>query len=302
MKPIRRQNTSKALSLACGAALGTASLFAYTALPAAADTGSGASPTSATPAAAEELAPLVAKMEGLNVTSSRVSGEVTLSGHLPRKLLSLKEQTATITAEENTFPAAATVTETALGKTVTVRLVNGKLYLNDPALAAHDGGRPWVQVDSHEVSALQRVDNGSALGGSLGTYKSVATLLKGVTAVSSLGASTVNGQSVTGFAGTIAPTKIEEPNLPAGLRTRIRKLNLKLSGTVEAFIAADGLPVRTVYALGIGDVHMKITENVLAVDEAIVAVTPPAASETITASKVRALVAKKKKKVASKAS
>ncbi len=287
--------------MACGAALGAASLFAYAAVPAAADTGSGASPSSGTPAAAEELAPLVQKMEALSVTSSRVSGEVTLSGHLPRKLLALKEQTATFTGEESTFPPAATITETALGKTLTVRLVNGKAYLEDPALAARDGGKPWVQVDSHEVGALQSVQNGTALSGSLGSYKGVASLLKGVTAVSALGASTLNGQSVTGFSGTITPTKIEEPNLPAGLRTRIRKLNLKLSGTVEAFIAADGLPVRTVFELGIGDVHMKVTDNVLAVDEAIVAVTAPAASETITASQEHALLAKKKK-AASKAS
>jgi hypothetical protein len=300
MKPTRRTLTSKALSLACGGAVGAASLFAYGTVPAAADTGSGATPSSGTPAAAEELAPLVQKMEALSVTSSRVSGEVTLSGHLPRKLLSLKEQTTTFTGEETTFPPAATITETALGKTLTVRLVNGKAYVDDPALAARDGGRPWVQVDSHEVGASQSVQNDTALSGSLGSYKGVATLLKDVTAVRSLGASTVNGQSVSGFAGTIAPMKIEEPNLPAGLRTRIRKLDLKLSGTVEAFIAADGLPVQTVFELGIGDVHMKVTDDVLAVNEAIVAVTPPAASETITASQEHALLAKKK--AASKAS
>jgi hypothetical protein len=293
MKPIRRQITSKALSLACAGALGSATLLAYASVPAAADTGSGASPTAGTTAAAEELTPLVAKMEELNVTSSRVSGEVTLSGHLPRKLLALKEQTATFTGEESTFPPAATITETVLGKTLTVRLVNGKTYVDDPALAARDGGRPWVETDSHEVGGSQSVQNGTALSGSLGAYKGAATLLKGLTAVSSLGASTVNGQSVSGFAGTIAPTKIEDPNLPAGLRTRIRKLNLKLSGTVEAFIAADGLPVRTVFTLGIGDVHMKVTDNVLAVDESILAITPPAASETLTASQAHALAKKK---------
>jgi hypothetical protein len=299
MKPIRRQIASKALSLACGTALGSATLLACATVPAAADTGSGASPTTAAPAAAEELTPLVQEMEGLNVTSSRVSGEVTLSGHLPRKLLALKEQTATFTAEESTFPPAATITETVLGKTLTVRLVNGKTYLEDPALASRDGGRPWVEVDAHEVGGSQGVENGTALSGSLGTYKGAATLLKGLTAVRSLGASTVNGQSVSGFAGTIAPTEIEDPNIPAGLRTRIRKLHLKLSGTVEAFIAADGLPVRTVFALGIGDVHMKVTDNVLAVDESILAVTPPAASETLTANQAHALA---KKKADSKAS
>jgi hypothetical protein len=284
--------------LACAGALGSATLLAYGVAPAVADTGSGASPAAGTTAAAEELTPLVQKMEELNVTSSRVSGEVTLSGHLPRKLLALKEQTATFTAEESTFPAAATITETVLGKTLTVRLVNGKTYLDDPALAARDGGRPWVEADSHEVGGSQSVQNGTALSGALGSYKGAATLLKGLTAVSSLGASTINGQSVSGFAGTIAPTKIEDPNLPAGLRTRIRKLNLKLTGTVEAFIAADGLPVRTVFTLGIGDVHMKVTDNVLAVDEAIAAVTPPAASETISASAEHALLAAAKKKKA----
>lgn len=283
----KRKLKSKILAPTLGAAVGLASLLGA-AVPGAA----GASPLTSTPGGTE-LAPLVQKMEELNVSSLHVSGEITLSGHLPRKLLALKEQLLTFNGEENTFPPAASITETALGKTATIRLVGEKVYVEEPALAAHDGGRAWVEADAKEAGTAPSLNSGTALGGSLGKFKGTATLLGDATNVTSLGASTVEGQSVTGFTGTIAPVAIEDRNLPAGLRTRIRKLNLRLSGAFEVFLASDGLPVRSVLTLGIGDVHMKVSENVISVDQPIAPVTAPLASETITLGAVHALAKKK---------
>ncbi|HUB75202.1 MAG TPA: hypothetical protein VL979_14355 [Solirubrobacteraceae bacterium] len=281
---MRRTFTSKALALAV--ACGTAPAIAGTA-PAALADAPGASPSAGD--AATELAPLAQKMETLTIGSSHISGAITLSGHLPRVLRALDEQTATYTAEENTSPAMATVSETLLGHVVTIRLVGGKAYVENPALAARDGGRPWVQVSPRDTGASPSVVAATAFGSTLGVYKTSAALLEDATDVRSLGTSTIAGQSVSGFAGTLAPMKIEEPNLPTGLRVRIRKLGLKLTGAIETFVAADGLPVHTVLTLGIGGVHMKISDEISAVDQPIVPVSAPAPSETISVSEERAL-------------
>jgi hypothetical protein len=249
-------------------------------------------------AAPPELAPLVAKMSELHVSSARLAGEVTVTGHkLPRKLKALGGLKLKLSGELSTFPPAASITAASPEATISVRLVNKRLYIEEPALAKLDGGRPWIEESPQSTKKLFGASPGlganSGLGGpegSLGQFKSDAALLNKATNVRSLGQSTIDGQAVTGFAGTIAATQFEEGQFPSKLRGELRRLHLNPKGSFEIFIAANGLPVRTSLGLAFRGVKIQATVDVPAIDFPVGAVPVPPASETITAAELEKLL------------
>jgi hypothetical protein len=250
-----------------------------------------------------ELAPLLQKTSELELSSERFSGEVTITGKkLPRKLKALGGLKQKITGELSTSPQAASVTETTLGKTLSLKIVGNTIYIHDPSIAKLDGGRPWV-AESLSSSGGSFGSNpslggsgGSSGSGSTDKFKTETALLTASKDVRSLGASTVDGQAVTGFAGTADPKEIEQSALPAKLRAEIVKSHIKPAATFEVFLAANGLPVRSHVVLALGAVKLNRTEDVLAIDFPVAAIAPPPAAETISGAQLKKIILAKLKK------
>jgi hypothetical protein len=243
---------------------------------------------SAQPAA---LQALEQKMSSLQVSSERVDAAVSISaGKLPRKLRALRGLSVVDSVEASTTPPAASLTTKARGRTVTARVVGEDVYIDEPALAPRDGGRPWVEESA--AAGGKSPDASSGVGGGSSTpFESLASTLSAGTHVRELGTSTIEGQPVKGFAMKIAPEKLEDSQLPSKLRASVRRSHLSATGKLEEFIAADGLPVRSVETLRIGSIRLKVSADILAVDFPLT-ISAPAASETITLSEV-ALLKKK---------
>jgi hypothetical protein len=292
----RTRSKSKTVSVLCSPLIAGAALCASIA-PAA----SAAAPTPPPP----ELAALLQKTGELTLSSERFTGEVKItSKKLPRKLKALGGLKAKVSGEVSTSPEAASLTETVLGHTISLRLLDNTLYIREPAIAKHDGGRPWIK-ESLSASGGLFGSNPGLGGGSSGPgggtttpskFKTVTALLKASTNVRSLGASTVDGQAVTGFAGTADATEVEESTLPAKLRKAVVKSHVKPAATVEAFFAPSGLPVHTHTVLALGGVKLIVTHDVLAIDFPVAPVPAPPAAETITTAELKKLIAKQLKK------
>jgi hypothetical protein len=271
-----------------------------------------ASASAATPTSPPaELEPLLQKTGELQISSERFSGELAVTGKkVPVKLKALGGLKLTIAGEESSSPEAAAITETELGKKTSLRLVDRAVYVREAAIGKLDGGRPWVKADSSEASSglfgshttLGNSSSGSGTaGGSSGAvssnkFKTVIALFKASNDVRALGASTIAGEAVTGFAGTANPKEIEESTLPAKLRTAIAKSHVKPSATFEVFLAANGLPVRSHVVLALSGLKLNVTEEVLAINFGTVDVSPPPAAETISATDLKKIAAKLKKK------
>jgi hypothetical protein len=240
---------------------------------------------SAQPAA---LQALEQKMSSLQVSSERVDAAVSISARkLPRKLRALRGLSVVDSVEASTTPPAASLTTKARGQTVTARVVGEDIYIDEPALAARDGGRPWVEESA--TAGGKSPDANSGIGGGSSTpFESLASTLSAGTHVRELGTSTIEGQPVTGFAMKIAPEKLEASQLPSKLRASVRRSHLSATGKLEEFIAADGLPVRSVETLRIGSIRLKVSADILAVDFPLT-ISAPAASETITLPEVARL-------------
>ncbi len=252
-----------------------------------------------------ELAPLLQKTSELELSSERFSGEVTITGKkLPRKLKALGGLTQKTTGELSTSPQAASITETVLGRTILVKLVGNTVYFHDLSIAKLDGGRPWVAESLGSSGgafgsspALGGGSSGSSGSSSTDKFKTDTALLKASKDVRSLGASTVDGQAVTGFAGSADPKEIEQSTLPAKLREAVVKSKIKSSATFEIFLAANGLPVRSHLVLALAGIKLNISKDIPAIDFPVAAIAPPPAAETITGAQLKKiLLAKLKKK------
>jgi hypothetical protein len=252
-----------------------------------------------------ELAPLLQKTSELTLSSERFTGEVKITGKkLPRKLKALGGLTSKVSGELSTSPESASLDETVLGHTISLRLVDKTLYLREAAIAKLDGGRPWVKESLTSSDGLFSSNPGLGAGGSSGSggatttekFETVTAVLKASNDVRALGASTVDGQAVTGFAGTADPKEVEQSTLPAKLRAAVVKSKIKPAATVEAFLASNGLPVRSHVVLSLGGLKLSVTHDVLAIDFPVAAIAPPPAAETITGAELKKIVAKKLKK------
>ena len=264
-----------------------------------------AAPAAATTPPPPELAPLLQKTSELTISSERFTGSLAVTAKkLPPKLKALGGLKSTVSGELSTSPEAASITETSLGKTISLRFVANALYIHDPAITKHDGGRPWVKESQGASGGLfgSSTKLGAGSGGSGGSgatpgqFKTEIALLKASNKVRSLGASTVDAQTVTGFAGTADPKEIEESSLSKALREEVAKTHIKPAATFEVFLAANGLPVRSHVVLALGGVKLNVTEDVLAINFPVAAIPAPPAAETITAAELKKIIAKQLKK------
>jgi hypothetical protein len=258
------------------------------------------------PAQPPELQALEQHMSELTVTSQRLTAKDTIGGKLPRKLAALKGVSEELSGEESIAPAFANATLKLAGRSVTLLQIGNTLYTHDPSIARIDGGRPWVSESltgkPAEFGSKPRL-GGSALGGGGGSllnptpFKSDAELIKQGTSIRALGPSTIDGQAALSFAGTVTAHRLAEGELSKKQVARLRRKHVKLKATFEAFIAANGVPVRMNIVLSIGKVRLIATEDVLAIDFPVTVLPPPPAAETIGAAELEKIEAARLKKV-----
>jgi hypothetical protein len=279
---MRRQLTQRRIRNAIIAApLAGACALAALAPSATAAPGAGAQ-TSAT-----ELQEVEQRLSTATASSETVKGQLTFSGRLSRKLAAFDAATITFTGELTASPAAAQVQVTAAGKSETVLTEGGALYLRDAKLAGKDGGKPWVKITRAEVDQLLRSNptlNASGLAPDTAhPYAGIAKVLSEAKDARSFGTSTVAGQSVTVFGGTLPAAKIGEEVLSRKLAAGLRDFHIVLPGAFRVDVNAQGIPVRSDTTLLLpGGVELNSVVEITAVD-APVTITPPSAGETITA-------------------
>ncbi|HTA06638.1 MAG TPA: hypothetical protein VK774_09770 [Solirubrobacteraceae bacterium] len=252
-----------------------------------------------------ELQALEQRMSEVTVNSERFTGSVSVGGKLPHKLSALRGLKASFTGEHVLAPPATRVTTKLLGKPLTLLQIGESLYVNEPALARRDGGRPWVELDLAGRSKLfgssPGLGSGTGLSGTSGgsgqAFKDDAELLKDAAEVHALGTSMVDGQTVSGFSGTVSAAKLAQGQLPKKTLQTLRSKHIKLSASIEAFIASSGVPVRVSLTLRLGKaIRVSVLSDTLAINFPVAAVPPPPAGETITAAELAKLEKKSKPK------
>jgi hypothetical protein len=234
-----------------------------------------------------ELQEVEQRLATATASSETVKGQLTFSGHLSRRLAALDAAGITFTGELTASPAAAQVEITAAGKSETVLTDGQALYLRDAKLAGKDGGKPWVKITRAEVDQLLRSNptlNASGLAPDTAhPYAGIAKVLAEAKDARSFGTSTVAGQSVTVFGGTLPAAKVAEEVLSRKLAAGLRDFHIVLPGAFRVDVNAQGIPVRSDTTLLLpGGVELSAVVEITAVDTPVT-ITPPPAGETITA-------------------
>ncbi len=250
-------------------------------------------PAATPPAQPAELQALEQHMSELTVTSERVAGKDTVSGKLPHSLGSPKAVSTSYSGEQSISPEFVNATLTIAGRTLTLLQLGETLYTHDESIAKRDGGRPWVAEKLSSKNGLFGSSPSLGGGGSRGSgapsptpFKSEAELLKEGSSIRALGASTVDGQATVGFAGTLTAQRLAEGELSKKQLAKLKHEHLKLKGSFETFIAANGVPVHTTVLLSIGKLRFSTSADVLAIDFPVTVPPPPAAPETISAAEL----------------
>ncbi len=239
-----------------------------------------------------DLVALEQRMSEVQLTSERfVLSEWIAGGGLPKELAALLPKGEFAHGLLTLSPPAGEVTLILFGEKLSMKVVGGIVYLDVPAIAKRDGGRPWVK--------LARRDFHKYFGGALGVegasqpgpvavdpFAALRARLNGALSISELGPSTVDGQPVMGFEAKLAP-------LVTKVVIRRRHVTIRSTQKLEVFLAATGVPVRTRMISTTEGVRDTTGVDIPAINEAVV-VEAPAAAQTITLSEVAALARKAK--------
>ncbi len=186
------------------------------------------------------------------------------------KLIGLESHTS---GEATIAPAAANVSLEFFGQTLTLRSINGTVYVYFGKLARADHDRPWIRLGRGGLSELFAV-NGHPVRKSAKTtepqlaepklaeppFAVLATLLAGAREVREVGPATVDGQQVTSFLATLEPAQLKSEALAS-----VSRLQLPPSPpptvTLEVSLTPNGLPLRTVISsrTTIPELHSAVT-------------------------------------------
>jgi len=211
-----------------------------------------ATPLTLPPSAPPELVALLGRMEALNVETERfslsTSFEFPAHSHIPKELRELLSLfTIGVTGEargsnEGSFLLAF------LGAKFHVIVVGGHTYVDlGPKLARRDGGRPWIDAGRAGLDAIfgSHGANAPPTVESAPSFKHLVELLTSPIAVTPLGTSTLEGQPVSGFRETVSRALFKRSQVSSSVFAQARTAATPEAATVETFIAASGLPVRT---------------------------------------------------------
>ncbi|HEX4465702.1 MAG TPA: hypothetical protein VH025_00820 [Solirubrobacteraceae bacterium] len=242
------------------------------------------------------MQPLEQQLSTLQLSSEQFSARIDLKG-APRRgpLSKLRGQAIQLSGVASASSQQADVTASVAGKSLEVRLLGKQVYVNTPAIAKIDGGRPWVSetLASDDTKLLGSNVSGLGSGDSSGpTFKDLAELISSGSHLRGLGAATIDGQATTGFAETIKPLSIYDAQIPAKVRSALKRLHLKPTAKLQVYLASNGVPVRTQVTLALGAARLHVDSDVTAVNVPVT-VAPPAPAETITSAQLKQLIAKR---------
>jgi hypothetical protein len=237
-----------------------------------------------------EVQALLSRMSTLRISSERFTAGITVRPrHLPKGFEGLRKITLQVAGEQSlATPPSAVLTTSAFGTSFSSRIVGDTIYVDDPAVAKHDGGRPWVKETTKGSSGPAGTGLGIGQAGASAPFAGLASLVATGRDVKDLGPATFDGQAVTRISFTIAPAKLATGKLTAPLRG---KLGNHASSRLEVDLNAEGLPVRTAGLISIGKVRVGLTADIKAVNFPLT-VSAPAPAETITAHELLALIKK----------
>lgn len=236
------------------------------------------------------LAALARRMEGLALLSERFSlrTSVDLAGqHLPPAVHRGVELLAdeVVSGEAAGSPPRAEYTWTTGGHHLRVRVAAGRTYVYVGGLAGRDGGRPWIDVGNQGPGAifagqLVQPEAGPTPGSLPVSFTGLARALASAPEATALGAAKIDGEQVSGFRVTVPASGLEGSAAPAPAASGTTGGAYTGPVAVEAFIAADGLPVRTREAFSVGHVAFSALIDLYAVNFPL-SVAPPPAARTI---------------------
>lgn len=212
-----------------------------------------------------DLVSLEQKMAQLKVSSERFSAQSEVieakHGAAPKHTVLIR-----VTGEASESPMAGFATISAFfGVHERIRIIGHTVYEYRPKLARIDGGRPWVRSEQPSSSSEKTLGLGTGLlrehprSAGDGPFASLADDLNEAQSVVELGSLTVDAQQVTQFNATFDPEPLLKhlarpgPSLSEIFNEKKEPApappTVKPTLTLELFIAANGLPVRTRIAL-----------------------------------------------------
>ena len=232
-------------------------------------------------------------MEATRVSSERFSVQTAVASagvHVPRaieRLLALLYDVR-LSGEATSSPPAGAFQLTVFGQSLTLRVVRGRTYAFEPAIAVHDGGRPWVDLGRRGLGAVSGEAGQSPLGssGEPESFARLAAALRAARAVRELGAGVVDGQSVMGYLAVV----------PSGLLQREARRATQQRGILggvfgggalpaaeppnenlllEVFVNAAGVPVRAHTSLTSEGFSFSALTDVYAIDFPLAVAPPP---------------------------
>jgi len=225
-----------------------------------------------------ELQRLEAQAQQLHIESERFSMQFAI------KPPTGKETVINATGVGRSFaPATSEINETVGSQRVVVRQIGHALYLRVPGIARRDGGRPWVRVSENEVSEQSGVDFAAAPHDLSASFELVNSSAEEVQQVAT---TTVDGQSTTVFSATVNLEKFFS-TFGVALVHKLQSVGVK-NATLELFIAANGLPVRTSVIIGVEGGTIAVTTDVLQINTPV-SVHAPAPRTTISEAQLHKL-------------
>jgi hypothetical protein len=212
----------------------------------------GAAPLTLPSSAPPELVTLLGRMGALNVETERfsLSTSVEFPAHsrIPRELRKLFSLFNISVAGEARGSSEGSFSLSFLGARFRVIIVAGHTYVDlGPRLARHDGGRPWIDTGRAGLGALFGSHGGGAPPtiDSAPSFQHLVELLTSPIAVTPLGLTTIEGQPVSGFRETVSRALFKRSQVGSSVFAQAHTAVAPEIATVETFIAASGLPIRT---------------------------------------------------------
>jgi hypothetical protein len=232
-------------------------------------------------------------MEVTRVSSERFSLQTAVASagaHVPpaiERFLALLYDTR-VSGEATSSPRAGAFQLTVFGQTLTLRVVRGHTYLFEPAIAARDGGRPWVDAGRRGVGAVLGYSNqpASVSSGEAESFTKLAAALRAARAVRELGTGIVDGQAVTGYRTVVASGLLQQPThsamAPRGILGGVFGGGALPSAEapdenvlLEVFVSGAGVPVRTHISLSSEGFSFSALSDVYAIDFPLAIAPPP---------------------------
>jgi hypothetical protein len=230
------------------------------------------------------------------VSKPHVEGPIGGFGHVFGTKSDVKQTVIEASGEVSVAPQEANVQVNFLGLTVNLRIIGSTLYTEEPFLKRLDGGRPWVEKQGATLhGAIAEELPGGLQSDPTQGFAGLVRLLQGGRDLRELAPATMDGQATKGF--SVGVDLLSARKLSARERRVVHKLFVR-EATIEAFIAENGLPVRTRAVLRVRHHQGElIGQSDITAIEVPVSVQRPPAAETISEASLKRLMSRARLRV-----